>query len=148
LVTLCGGCSEELSDDGVKAEHIVSFLHRNIDKLPRFPEGYKVAMEPGCAVEPIAGEMKDIIAALGCEVVNKTYGCCGKSAPVAVPLMAERQKECSGADFVIVACPMCQVKYDSYEGGLPVVHIAELVAMAAGDNATLGFHKIAVRTHD
>ena len=142
LVTLCGGCSEELNDDGVEAEHIVSYLHRNIGRLPKLPKSYRVAMEPGCAVESMAGKIKDVLTALGCEVVNKTYGCCGKSAPVAVSLMAERQEECSGADFAVVACPMCQVKYDSYDGGVPVLHIVEVVAMAAGDTSTLEFHRI------
>ncbi len=144
LVTLCGGCNEELKDDGVKSEHIVNYLFRNIGKLPRLEKGFRVAMEPGCAGEPYSKEMRAVIEALGCEVVNNTFGCCGKSAPVSVSLMAERQEECDGADFVVVGCPMCQVKYDSYQGGVPVMHISELVALAAGDTETLRFHTIPV----
>jgi heterodisulfide reductase subunit B len=142
LVTLCGGCSDELNTDNIACEHIIEFLHRHIGKLPRLSSGYKVSMEPGCASMSYASKMREVITALGCEVVNKTTGCCGKSAPVSVSLMAERQTESSGADFIVVGCPMCQVKYDSYEGGIPVMHISELVALATGDKETLRFHKI------
>ena len=144
LVTLCGGCSDELKNDNVVCDHIVLFLHRNIDRLPKLPRTFRVAMEPGCASMRDRAEMKEVLERMGCEIVNKTMGCCGKSAPVAVPLMAERQEECSGAEFIVVGCPMCQFKYDSYEGGLPVMHVSELVALAAGDTETLRYHRIPI----
>jgi heterodisulfide reductase subunit B len=41
-----------------------------------------------------------------------------------------------------MGCPNCQWFYDNYEGGKPVIHLAELLAMAAGDTETLKFHRI------
>ena len=142
LVTLCGGCKEELISSSVESDHLVNFLFKHKDRLPRLAHSYKVAVEPGCAAMKYAKEMKEVVSLLGCELIGNTAGCCGKNVPVSVPLMAERQEECRGADFIVVACPMCQFKYDNYEGGLPVMHIAELVAMAAGDTETLRFHRI------
>ena len=79
---------------------------------------------------------------MGCEVVNTTMGCCGKNTPVSNPLMDERERECEGAEWIVVACPMCLVKFDAQPEGIPTVHIAELVAMAAGDRNSLGYHRI------
>ena len=45
---------------------------------------------------------------------------------------------------MVVGCPMCLVKYDALPEGKPVVHISELVAMAAGDRESLGFHSIQI----
>ena len=91
-------------------------------------------------VEEAAGLVA--VEAMGCEVVNTTMGCCGKNTPVAGPLMEEREAECAGADWIIVGCPMCQVKFDSHPDGMPAMHIAELVAMAAGDTESLRHHII------
>ena len=63
---------------------------------------------------------------------------------MAGPLREERMRECAGADIVVVGCPMCLVKYDALPEGKPVVHISELVAMAAGDRESLGFHSIQI----
>ncbi len=139
IVTLCAGCSEEFIDSGIEADHIIRFLARNIDRLPRFDKPVKVGMEPGCAAEPFADDMRKVLEAMNCIIVNSTYGCCGKGTPVAKPLMQERESECEGAEWIVVGCPMCQVKYDQY-GGIGSVHISELVAMAAGDDRSLGYH--------
>ena len=80
--------------------------------------------------------------AMGCEVVNTSMGCCGKNTTVAGPLMDEREAECAGADWIVVGCPMCQVKFDAYPDGIPSMHISELVAMAAGDTESLRHHRI------
>lgn len=142
IVTLCAGCSEEFEGSGIEAGHIIRFLYRNIDRLPRFDRPMRIAIEPGCAAMPFEDEMRSVVEAMGCEIVNRTAGCCGKGTPVAGALMKERQDECSDAEWIVVGCPMCQVKYDSYEGGKPAMHIAELVAMASGSTGSLGFHRI------
>lgn len=146
IMTLCAGCSEEFEDSGVEADHIIKFLYRNIGRLPRFDRPMKVAIEPGCAAMPFKDEMRAVIEAMGCEVVNTSMGCCGKGTPVAGALMAERQDECSEAEWIVVGCPMCQVKYDSYGGGKPSMHVAELVAMASGKMESLRFHRISGRS--
>ena len=145
LVTLCGGCSDELLESGVDATHIVSFLHRHIDSLPRFGKPLKVAIEPGCSKSVSYDEMRAVAERMGCDVVNIKRGCCGKYADVSEGLMKDREAECQGADVIVVGCPMCLVRYDDYPGGLPVVHVSELVAMAAGDFSTLRHHKISMK---
>ena len=140
LVTLCAGCSEELEESGIEAEHIIPFLERRLDALPRFKNPLKVALEPGCSAMRFKNEMKAVAEAMGCEVVNSSMGCCGKYSPVSEALMDERESECASADVAVVGCPMCLVRYESREGGVPAVHIAELVAMAVGDRRTLPFH--------
>lgn len=143
IVTLCAGCSGELSPlrDGIS--HVIGFLHENIDRLPRFSRRIAVGMEPGCSAEELSEEMREVLEAMGCEVVNRTFGCCGKNAPVRVPLMLEREAECEGAELIVVGCPNCLAMFDRQEGGLPTVHIAELVAMAAGYAESARFHRIA-----
>ena len=142
ILTLCAGCSDELANSGIDAEHIIPLLHRNIDSLPKFDKPLKVAVEPGCSAMPLKKEMMAVVKAMGCESVGKGMGCCGKNVSVSVPLMAEREEECADADLIVVGCPMCFIKYDSQPGGKPVVHIAELVAMAAGDFESLRYHAI------
>ena len=142
IVTLCGGCSDELTDADVPAMHIVQFLHDHMDRLPRFGRTVRVGLEPGCSVMRYADLMREVIETMGCEVVNRTMGCCGKNTPVSGPLMAERETECEGAEWIVVACPMCLVKFDSQPDGIPTVHIAELVAMASGDSSSLGQHRL------
>lgn len=141
LVTLCAGCSDELEESGVEAEHLIPFLGKRLGSLPRFRDAPKVAIEPGCSAMRFKKELKDIAEAMGCEVVNSSMGCCGKYSPVSEALMDEREAECAGADMAVVGCPMCLVRYEDREGGIPTVHVAELVAMAAGDRRTLPFHK-------
>lgn len=97
--------------------HIVQFLHDHMDRLPRFGRTIRVGLEPGCSVMRYADLMREVVEAMGCEVVNRTMGCCGKNIPVSGPLMAERETECEGAEWIVVACPMCLVKFDSQPDG-------------------------------
>lgn len=145
IVALCAGCSEELESSMVDAEHIIPFLASRLDSLPRLDRPMRVAIEPGCSAMPFRDQMREAVEAMGCEVVNNTMGCCGKSASVAPPLMAERENECAGAEWIVVGCPMCLVKYDAYDGGIPTMHISELVALAAGDGSSLERHRIRPR---
>ncbi len=146
MVTLCAGCSEIMGKSGVDCMHILPFLHRYLDVLPRFDTPLKVSIEPGCAAREFRDEMKDIVERMGCTVVNPESGCCGKaSRKAAVPLMAERQDAAGDADLIVVGCPMCQVKYDAFPGGKPVVYITELLAAAHGDKSSLRYHTIPVQ---
>ena len=142
LVTLCAGCAQELQRSSVPAEHMIKYLHDHIDSLPRLDAPLKVGIEPGCAAMDLRKEMREVVEAMGCEVVNTSMGCCGKNTTVAGPLMDEREAECAGADWIVVGCPMCQVKFDAYPDGIPSMHISELVAMAAGDTESLRHHRI------
>ncbi|MBR6203722.1 MAG: (Fe-S)-binding protein [Candidatus Methanomethylophilaceae archaeon] len=146
LVTLCAGCSEELQSSGVDATHIIPFLHRHKGSLPKLDRPLKVALEPGCSAAVFAKEMREVAEALGCEVVNRKHGCCGKYSDVSDSLMEERESECKGADVIVVGCPMCLVRYDDRPGGLPTIHVSELVALASGDTSTLERHKIVLKT--
>ncbi len=148
FVTLCAGCSEELSESGVKTEHMIPFLYENLDKLPSFENPPRIALEPGCSASADMDKMRTIAEKMGCVVTNSSWGCCGKYSPVSESLMREREEECSGADLIVVGCPMCLIRYDDFPGGLPAVHICELVAMASGDFSTLDRHKIKARIGD
>lgn len=144
VVTLCGGCQEEFEGAGRECDHFIHFIHRHLGDLPRFPRRIRVALEPGCAAVPYADKMIEAVEAMNCEYIGNTWGCCGKSSPVAKDLMAEREEECRGAELIVVGCPMCLVKFDAQPDGMPVVHISELVAMAAGDRRSLAYHRIPV----
>ncbi len=144
IVTLCAGCAEEIEPVDPSVVHIIKFLHEHLDDLPAFDRPVKVGMEPGCSAAALKKELKAILQKMNCVVVNNDFGCCGKNAPLAPTLMEERMEECAGAEIIVVGCPMCLSKYDGLENGIPTVHIAELVAMAAGDKSTLGFHRIPV----
>lgn len=145
IVTLCSGCSEEMEPVDPKVRHIIRYLHERIGSLPRFENAVKVGMEPGCSAMVLSKEMKAVLERMNCIVVNHERGCCGKNAPVSASLMEEREAECEGADVIVVGCPMCFVKFDAQENGIPVVHISELVAVAAGHRESLEFHKIPVK---
>ena len=139
LLALCGGCAEEMSRDGTEIEQIVPVLFSRIDDLPEFGRPLRVAVEPGCTGSKHRKQMRAIVTRMGCEIVNSEDGCCGNKT---MPMMEERMEECQGAELIVVSCPNCQKRYDSFEGGIPVVHISELVAMAKGDFSTLPYHKI------
>lgn len=145
LVTLCGGCDEIMNRVGVGSEHIIGFLHDNIDRLPRFERIMRVAVEPGCAAIYYTDRMLEVLRAMNCEPIGNKPGCCGKgNRNVGAALMAERQGDAADADLIVVGCPMCQKQYDSVPGGKPSVHITELVAWAFGDTESLERHRIPV----
>ena len=141
IVTLCAGCEELMVRSDVDAVHAIPFIHANMDRLPETePLGMRVALEPGCTASAYMDMLRDIAERLGCVVVGGSTGCCGKGSKVSGELMRERQDECTGADVIIVGCPMCFIKYDRYPEGLPVMHVSELVACALGDRASLEHH--------
>ena len=147
LVTLCSGCTNELATSGVYAPNICTYFVKYLDKIRALPglKGKRVAFEPGCASERFVSDFRLIVEATGVEIINTQYGCCGKNIPdISGKLMAERQAECQGADFIVVGCPNCLTFYDAVPNGIPVIHLAELIAMAAGDTETQRFHKLRI----
>lgn len=146
IITMCLGCFGELEKAGITTEHIVDYLSSHLDELSKLNRlDINVAIEPGCHSPSRFRQMKAVIEALGAHYIGNRYGCCGKSVPgVTELLMKEREAEIAGADAVIVVCPSCFGKYDSAEDGVPVMHIAELVAVAAGKKESLTHHRIKV----
>lgn len=81
IITLCAGCSEMMLRFGVRCEHIIQYLYKNIDMLPKLGgEIIKVLVEPGCAATSFSSELFDIVKAIGCDIINDKFGCCGKSS--------------------------------------------------------------------
>ena len=146
-ITLCGGCTHEMAEAGIDFPHVAVYLSRHLEAIRRLPgANLKVSVEPGCAVDCFREEFEAVVRACGCEIVNDTSGCCGKGIPgVNEGLMAEREAESAGADAIVIGCPNCLTAYDTYEGGLPVLHIVELVCLAAGDRFTQRYHRIKLR---
>lgn len=145
IITLCAGCSELMIKSGIDCEHVIPFLHRNLDRLPKLDKPIKVSVEPGCSSIDNPDLMTDIIRALGCEPIGNEPGCCGKaSRKVAEPLMKERQTAAEDADIIVVGCPMCYTRYDAWKNGKPVLYIMELVTLAFGDTRSLKYHRITV----
>ena len=142
VITLCGGCTDSIVSNGLETSNMIEFLYENIDRLPRFERGFKVALEPGCSCMPLKKQMVAIVEALGLEYVNNGTGCCGKESPLAGEMMADREKECGNGCLIVVACPKCFTKYDSQEGGMPVLFLPELVAWADGHTETFKYHMI------
>lgn len=144
LVTLCAGCCNELADAHVVAPHITTYLAQHLDAIRALPRlRLKVALEPGCSAERFAAEFEAVVRATGAEPIGNPFGCCGKTVErIGAEMMRERQADCARADVIVVGCPMCFRMYDACPGGKPVLHLAELVALAAGDRSTLRFHRI------
>lgn len=148
IITICPGCADELKNSGVNARHITKLLYENKNKISELPGvSLKVALEPGCALEYFTKEFEDIVRATGATPIGNKIGCCGKSIKgVSNQLMIERQDEIKGADAVIVGCPFCTFKYDSTVNGVPVLHISELIALAAGNSSTQKYHRLNVKS--
>lgn len=144
IVAICPGCDAELRRSGIDAANFVNVAAKMIERIPVMDgRRLKVAIEPGCHYDTIYEDMVKVVRATGAEFIGNDFGCCGKSIPmVSEGLMRERQKEVEGADAIVVACPMCFAKYDSVPNGVPVLHLVELIAMAAGDASTLRYHNI------
>lgn len=149
ILTLCLGCSGELEKIGLDAEHIVYILASHTEELSKLKRiDLKVAIEPGCHTPCCYDELKAVVEALGATVINDSYGCCGKSVKnITQKLMAERRSETQGADVIVVACPACFGRYDSDDNDVPVMHISEFVAMAAGKEESLSRHNIQLGKH-
>jgi len=167
---------------GARVRHLLDILLRDLglaalkERVTRPLEGLKVAPYYGCQlVRPDAGfssteqptELDDLLAALGAEPVrydNKTR-CCGGALittkePVALglneDLLAEAQDR--GADCIAVACPMCQLNLEGYQGKInarfgrsyrmPVLFFTELMGLALGlapQKLGMGRHLVSAR---
>lgn len=144
VVALCPECSGEFAKISLNVKNMIQFLYEHRSELPKIKRPFKVALEPGCEAMEFKNEMREVLESMGYEVLNNRTGCCGKNAEVSEQLMKDREAECSGCGAIAVACPMCFTKYDSQDGGKPVLYLTELVALAIGDSSTLKYHKIAI----
>ncbi len=146
MYNICPGCRDEMASV-CETEHIIEPLHRNIEKIKKLP-GVKlrVASMPGCGLRHQKKMFDEIVEACGCIIEDTEQGCCGKAVPkISEEVMKERQDSMKDADAVIVGCPSCFARYDGYKNGVPVLYIAELVCLAAGDRTTSEFHKNPIR---
>ncbi len=143
VVTLCPGCSNEFASSGVDAVHIVDLLHSRMDVIKRMDGvDMTVCVQPGCHLLHREREFREVVEATGARIMDVPVGCCGKAIPkISEMVMSDRQKDMEGADAVIVGCPSCFIRYDSWKGGVKVLHISELVSIASGDDRTLGYHR-------
>ena len=80
IITLCPGCSNEMSSAGADAVHIVDIYHQNIQKLKEMnPVNLKVAVQPGCHLLHKTAEFKEVVSSIpGIELIDLPIGCCGK----------------------------------------------------------------------
>ncbi len=144
-VTLCSGCCNEMARGGVYTPHVSTVLARYTGRIAELPGvgGLKVALEPGCSAERFAADFEAVVRSTGAEPIGNSRGCCGKNIEgVSEALMKERQAECADADVIVVGCPNCMVFYDAVPNGKPVLHLTELVALAAGDSETQRYHRL------
>ena len=144
LICLCTGCSSEMRVIKGNDVDTIEFLYRNMDRLPKAEKQLKLALKPGCEAAVKIDMLRAVVERLGHIDIGNTFGCCGKDTSVAKELMKDRQAECRDADAILAVCPKCFSKYDTIKGGKPVIFLMELVAMAFGDNKTLGYHRIQV----
>lgn len=144
VVTLCGGCTEAFEGVNEDAPHILQFLHRNMELIPKLKRPIKVALEPGCACMHMKKELKELAEHIGCETVGNDMGCCGRDTHLSPRMMEDREAECGNASLIVACCPKCFMKYDAQPGGMPVMYVAELVALAFGNTDTLKYHAIPI----
>jgi heterodisulfide reductase subunit B len=142
IVTLCGGCNDEMLNTDIESRHMIQFLFDNIESLPQTKKKMRLALEPGCSAEKYIKQMIAVVEKMGFEYIHNEYGCCGKNIDMAEEMMQLRQEAAKDADAIVVGCPMCFLKYDSFLDGKPVLHIGELVSIANGDESSLTYHKI------
>lgn len=84
--------------------------------------------------------VRSVLEAIGCEVVTyeDELSCCGGSihgeSKVSKELGARKLRsiEASGAELVVTTCPHCLKQLLGYGSKLPVVHIAQICALALG----------------
>ena len=102
-------------------------------------------------------DLDDLMAALGAEVVDWSYktSCCGAAHSLTRPDIVvklsggliEHAHE-SGADAIVVACPLCHMNLDARQGqakldySVPVLYFTQLMALALGlPSKDAAFHK-------
>jgi heterodisulfide reductase subunit B2 len=164
---------------GVETRHLLQAVVEDVgldclrSAVKKPLEGLKVAPYYGCQIaRPFGIEddaddpqmMDDLLRALGATPTRfpmKTV-CCGGSLigtreEVALRLcrnllMCAQQ---DGADCIAVACPVCQINLDAYQGAinksygtdfnLPIVYFTQLMGLALGlDSRTLGLQRCVV----
>ena len=157
----------------VEVRHILEKVHSlGEDKLRSMvsceQSGLKIAPHTGCHFlrpsgiglpeDPIAPAMlADIASWSGAEVVNKEFWpeCCGGGVSSVDEGLSSRMLErvagiyrAKGANCILTPCPFCFSQFDlRQKGGLPVLYITELIAMAMAAPAErlgLRYHRVKV----
>ncbi|QLH75112.1 MAG: hypothetical protein HPY73_06445 [Methanomassiliicoccales archaeon] len=158
---------------GARVRHILEKVHSlGEDKLRSMvsceQSGLKIAPHTGCHFlrpsgiglpeDPIAPAMlADIASWSGAEVVNKEFWpeCCGGGVSSVDEGLSSRMLErvagiyrAKGANCILTPCPFCFSQFDlRQKGGLPVLYITELIAMAMAAPAErlgLRYHRVKV----
>ena len=159
-------------------EALVKFAPDLEDKIKMRFDDLKIACYYGCLLlrqpkvvdfddpeEP--SSMEKIVATLGAEPLEWSFKteCCGAGFTMSNPdavtgLVAKILEDAkdSGAEFVVVACPMCHANLDLKQAAvakilgwddfrLPVIYITQLAGLAVGiDPKVLGLHRHLVPT--
>jgi heterodisulfide reductase subunit B len=133
-------------------------------------EGLQVAPYYGCLLLRPQGEiglddpdeptiLRDLLASLGCEVIDFPYKteCCGSYLTVSAAGAAEelayailRSAQQEGAEMVVTSCPLCQFNLDYRQTEmnrkhpdftpLPILYFTQLLGIALGlDSTDYGF---------
>ncbi|TLN20794.1 hypothetical protein FDZ71_04270 [bacterium] len=86
--------------------------------------------------------VKSLLEALGCEYVAQEdeVGCCGGSIcagseiPRKLAIRRIRGAEDARADLIVTTCPHCLKHLGAHSKSMPVLHLAQLYALALGSN--------------
>lgn len=159
--------TEEPYDGSVRVSHFLELLRDDLtwpklkEQVTRPLTGLKVAPYYGCLLLRPQNEiglddsdqpsiLHDLLAALGCEVIDFPYQveCCGSYLAVSKPDLPEKlSKEIlasarqHGAQAIATACPLCQFNLDfpqrpevpaGSSDTLPVFYFTQLMAVALG----------------
>jgi heterodisulfide reductase subunit B2 len=159
--------TEEPYDGQARVSHFLELLRDEIT-WPKLKEqvtnpltGLKVAPYYGCLLLRPQNEiglddpdqpriLHDLLAAIGCEVVDFPYQveCCGSYLAVSKPELPEKLSKVildsarqHGAQAIATACPLCQFNLDfpqrpemsgENSGVLPIFYFTQLMAVALG----------------
>jgi heterodisulfide reductase subunit B2 len=159
--------TEEPYNGQARVSHFLELLRDEItwpklkEQVPNPLTGLKVAPYYGCLLLRPQNEiglddpdqpriLHDLLAAIGCEVVDFPYQveCCGSYLAVSKPELPEKlSKEIldsarqHGAQAIATACPLCQFNLDfpqrpemsgENSGVLPIFYFTQLMAVALG----------------
>jgi len=86
--------------------------------------------------------VKSLLEAIGCEYVvqEDEVGCCGGSIyagseiPKKLAIRRIRGAQDARADLIITTCPHCLKHLGAHSRAMPVLHLAQLYALALGSN--------------
>jgi heterodisulfide reductase subunit B len=130
---------------GVETRHLLQVLYHEVGikaikkKLARRFDGLKIATHYGCHAlrpsqvvqfdDPVSPTLFDeLVAVTGAESIfwQRRLECCGAplrgvNDELSMALTKKKLEDGkhAGADYVCVACPYCQIQFDTVQGGMP-----------------------------